>query len=50
MQLPAWLLAIAGNLFLNADYDIAVRDVDIAIAAFARRAQPSSPTSTAGKA
>jgi uncharacterized membrane protein YphA (DoxX/SURF4 family) len=31
----AWLLAIAGNLWLNEDYDVAVRDVNMAIAAFA---------------
>ena len=30
-----WLLAIAGNLWLNKDYDIAVRDVNMALAAFA---------------
>ncbi len=31
----AWLLGIAGNLWLNADYDIAARDVNMAIGAFA---------------
>lgn len=31
----AWLTCIAANLVLNKDYDIAVRDVDMAIAAFA---------------
>jgi hypothetical protein len=31
----AWLLAIAANLWLNGDYDVAVRDVDMALAAFA---------------
>jgi uncharacterized membrane protein YphA (DoxX/SURF4 family) len=31
----AWLLAIAGNLWLNGDYDIAARDVNMAVAAFA---------------
>ena len=31
----AWLLGIAGNLVLNGDYDIAVRDVNMALAAFA---------------
>ena len=31
----AWLLGIAGNLMLNGDYDIAVRDVNIALAAYA---------------
>lgn len=30
-----WLLAIAANLYLNEDYDIAVRDVNMALAAFA---------------
>jgi uncharacterized membrane protein YphA (DoxX/SURF4 family) len=30
-----WLLAIAANLVLNADYDIAVRDVNMAFGAFA---------------
>jgi uncharacterized membrane protein YphA (DoxX/SURF4 family) len=29
-----WLLAIAGNLWLNKDYDVSVRDVNMAIAAF----------------
>jgi uncharacterized membrane protein YphA (DoxX/SURF4 family) len=31
----AWLLSIAGELALNGDYDIAVRDVNMAIAAYA---------------
>ena len=31
----AWLLAIAGNLWMNGDYDVAVRDVNMALAAFA---------------
>jgi hypothetical protein len=31
----AWLLAIAGNLWLNEDYDVAVRDVNLALGAFA---------------
>jgi hypothetical protein len=30
-----WLLAIAANLFMNDDYDVAVRDVNMAVAAFA---------------
>ncbi len=30
-----WLLAIAGNLVLTGYYDVAVRDVEMAIAAFA---------------
>ena len=30
-----WLLGIAGNLWLNQDYDIAVRDINMAIGAFA---------------
>jgi uncharacterized membrane protein YphA (DoxX/SURF4 family) len=45
----AWLLAIAGNLVLNKDYDIAVRDINMALGAFAlaqlssvRRARPTS--------
>jgi uncharacterized membrane protein YphA (DoxX/SURF4 family) len=31
----AWLLSIALNLWLNEDYDIAVRDVNMALGAFA---------------
>jgi hypothetical protein len=31
----AWLLGIAGDLILNGDYDIAVRDVNMAVAAYA---------------
>jgi uncharacterized membrane protein YphA (DoxX/SURF4 family) len=31
----AWLLAIATNLILNKDYDIAIRDLNMAIGAFA---------------
>jgi uncharacterized membrane protein YphA (DoxX/SURF4 family) len=31
----AWLLAIAANLLANGDYDIAVRDVNMAVAAAA---------------
>jgi len=31
----AWLVAIAGNLWLDGDYDIAVRDANMAFAAFA---------------
>jgi len=30
-----WLLTIAANLYLNEDYDVAVRDVNMALAAFA---------------
>ena len=30
----AWLTCIAGNLMLNKDYDIAVRDVNMALGAF----------------
>jgi hypothetical protein len=39
----AWLLAIAGNLVMGGFYDIAVRDVVMAIGAFclARLAEPS---------
>jgi uncharacterized membrane protein YphA (DoxX/SURF4 family) len=31
----AWLLGIAADLVLNGDYDIAVRDVNMAVAAYA---------------
>ncbi len=31
----AWLLCIAGNLVLNRDYDVAVRDVNMALTAYA---------------
>ena len=31
----AWLLGIAADLILNGDYDIAVRDVNMAVAAYA---------------
>lgn len=31
----AWLTCIAGNLVLNKDYDIAVRDLNMALGAFA---------------
>ena len=31
----AWLLSIAADLTLNKDYDIAVRDVNMALGAFA---------------
>lgn len=31
----AWLMAIATNLALNKDYDVAVRDVNMALGAFA---------------
>jgi len=31
----AWLLSIAAELILNGDYDIAVRDVNMAVAAYA---------------
>lgn len=31
----AWLMSIAANLTLNKDYDIAVRDVNMALGAFA---------------
>ena len=31
----AWLLGIAANLVMNGDYDIAVRDVNMALAAYA---------------
>jgi len=31
----SWLVAIAANLWLNGDYDVAVRDLNMAVAAFA---------------
>jgi len=31
----AWLLCIAGDLVLNGDYDVAVRDVNMALSAYA---------------
>ena len=31
----AWLMGIAANLVLNGDYDVAVRDVNMALAAYA---------------
>jgi hypothetical protein len=31
----AWLMGIAADLVLNGDYDIAVRDVNMALAAYA---------------
>jgi uncharacterized membrane protein YphA (DoxX/SURF4 family) len=31
----AWLLSIAADLILNGDYDIAVRDINMALAAYA---------------
>ena len=31
----AWLLCIAGDLVLNGDYDVAVRDVNMALTAYA---------------
>jgi uncharacterized membrane protein YphA (DoxX/SURF4 family) len=38
----AWLLGIAANLVLNGDYDIAVRDVNMALAAYALARSESS--------
>jgi len=38
----AWLLSIAANLVLNGDYDIAVRDVNMALAAYALARSESS--------
>jgi hypothetical protein len=35
MPLLPGFMAIAGDLWLNEDYDVAVRDVNMAIAAFA---------------
>ena len=43
----AWLLGIAGNLVLNGDYDIAVRDVNMALAAFALARSEGSRQSAA---
>jgi uncharacterized membrane protein YphA (DoxX/SURF4 family) len=37
-----WLLGIAANLALNGDYDIAVRDVNMALAAYALARSESS--------
>ena len=45
----AWLLGIAGNLVLNGDYDIAVRDVNMALAAYAlARAEGSRQSAREG--
>ena len=49
----AWLLSIAAELIINGDYDIAVRDVNMAIAAYAlarsegsrQRQEPSGDSS-----
>jgi uncharacterized membrane protein YphA (DoxX/SURF4 family) len=38
----AWLLGIAADLILNGDYDIAVRDVNMAVAAYALARSESS--------
>jgi uncharacterized membrane protein YphA (DoxX/SURF4 family) len=38
----AWLLGIAADLVLNGDYDIAVRDVNMAMAAYALARSESS--------
>jgi len=38
----AWLLGIAADLALNGDYDIAVRDVNMAVAAYALARSESS--------
>jgi uncharacterized membrane protein YphA (DoxX/SURF4 family) len=42
----AWLMGIAANLVLNGDYDIAVRDVNMAFAAYALARSESSRQST----
>jgi uncharacterized membrane protein YphA (DoxX/SURF4 family) len=44
----AWLLGIAGNLMLNGDYDIAVRDVNMALAAYALARSEGSRQEHAG--
>jgi uncharacterized membrane protein YphA (DoxX/SURF4 family) len=38
----AWLMGIAADLVLNGDYDIAVRDVNMAVAAYALARSESS--------
>jgi hypothetical protein len=38
----AWLLSIAADLILNGDYDIAVRDINMALAAYAMARSESS--------
>jgi uncharacterized membrane protein YphA (DoxX/SURF4 family) len=38
----AWLMGIAANLVLNGDYDVAVRDVNMAVAAYALARSESS--------
>jgi uncharacterized membrane protein YphA (DoxX/SURF4 family) len=45
----AWLLGIAGNLVLNGDYDIAVRDVNMALAAYALARSEASRQSESGQ-
>lgn len=45
----AWLLGIATNLVLNGDYDIAVRDVNMALAAYALARSESSRQSSRQK-
>lgn len=42
----AWLLGIAADLVLNGDYDIAVRDVNMAVAAYALARSESSRESS----
>jgi len=42
----AWLMGIAANLVLNGDYDIAVRDVNMALAAYALARSEGSREST----
>lgn len=37
-----WLMSIAANLVLNGDYDIAVRDINMAVAAYALARSESS--------
>jgi uncharacterized membrane protein YphA (DoxX/SURF4 family) len=43
-----WLLAIAADLILNGDYDIAARDVNMALAAYALARSEGSRKKTAG--
>lgn len=42
----AWLLGIAADLVLNGDYDIAVRDINMAVAAYAMARSEGSRSRT----
>ena len=44
-----WLLAIAADLILNGDYDIAARDVNMALAAYALARSEGSREKAAGR-